>query len=109
MIDTQQMEERTMQLVVDAGNAKSKAMEAMAAAKKGEFAQAEALLAESGASLTKAHQNQTEIIQDSLEENDLPVTLIMAHAEDHMMGAILAKDFAREIIDLHKLIKKNKE
>jgi Phosphotransferase system cellobiose-specific component IIA len=105
MPDHKDNEERTMMLLVDAGNAKSKAMEAIAAAKLGEFEKADALMVGAKEAMTKAHQNQSELIQDSLEGNEKePVTLLMAHAEDHMMGAIITNDFAKEIIELYRLL-----
>lgn len=109
MADMQALEERTMLLLVDAGNAKSKAMEAIAAAKGGDFDKAEALLKECGEAMTKAHQSQSEFIQDSLEDSSMPVSLLMTHAEDHMMGAIIASEMAREIVDLHKLLHEQKK
>lgn len=99
-----EMEEQIMLLLVNAGNARSKAMEAVAAAKKGDYAGAEALLAESNEAMNSAHQQQTGLIQDSLEDGGLTVTLLMTHAEDHMMGAILAKDFAAEIVELYQVL-----
>ncbi|MCC8165165.1 MAG: PTS lactose/cellobiose transporter subunit IIA [Planctomycetes bacterium] len=104
MPDCKDTEERTMMLLVDAGNAKSKAMEAVTAAKRGEFDKADALMLEATEAMTKAHQNQSEFIQDSLDGNESTVTLLMAHAEDHMMGAIIANDFAKEIIELYRLL-----
>jgi PTS system cellobiose-specific IIA component len=104
MVDVQQMEERTMLLVANAGNVKSKAMEAVAAAKKGDFDKAEGLLEECNLAMIEAHKIQNEFIQDSLDDTNLPVSLLMTHAEDHMMGAILAREFGEEIIELHRLL-----
>jgi PTS system cellobiose-specific IIA component len=104
MIDMQQAEERVMLLIANAGNAKSKAMEAVATAKKSEFRKAESLLEECDAEMAKAHEIQSEFIQDFLDDTNMTVSPLMAHAEDHMMGAILAREFSKEIIELHKLL-----
>jgi PTS system cellobiose-specific IIA component len=104
MSGIQQMEERTMLLVASAGSVKSTAMKAVAAAKQGDFKKAENLLAECDAAMIEAHKIQNEFIQDSLDDNNVPVSLLMTHAEDHMMGAILAREFGGEIIELYKLL-----
>jgi len=101
----QELEERVMPLIAEAGIARSKAMEAIAAAKKGDFSSAETLLIECDTAMTKAHQRHSDFIQDSLDDCSKQVPLLIIHAEDHLMTTILARDFAREIIDLYKTIK----
>lgn len=93
-----------MQLIVKAGNAKSIAMQALAAAREGNFALAKQKLEESDSAMTEAHQVQTEILQDSLEQPGEGVRMLMCHAQDHMMNAITALDFAREIVALYGLL-----
>ncbi|WP_316245692.1 PTS lactose/cellobiose transporter subunit IIA [Robertmurraya massiliosenegalensis] len=94
------------QLILHAGNAKSFAMEAMQEAKKGNFDEAEAKLSEADAAFNEAHHVQTDLIQKEAGGAEFEIPLIMIHAQDHLMTTLTIKDFAREIIDLHKLIKK---
>lgn len=58
------VEDIVMELVANGGDARSKALEAIEAAKEGNFDEAEKCLEESQASLTKAHNFQTSIIQE---------------------------------------------
>lgn len=95
------------QLILHAGNAKSFAMEAMQEAKKGNFDEAEAKLNEADSAFNEAHHFQTDLIQKEAGGAEYDIPLIMIHAQDHLMTTLTLKDFAREIIDLHKLIKKN--
>ena len=99
-------EEVTMQLIVNSGSAKSKAMEAIGSAKEGKFQDAQKQLKEADNFLTKAHEFQTEIIQEEADGNVKQVTVLMAHAQDHLMNAITVIDLAREFIDLYKKISK---
>lgn len=94
--------ELAMQLIVHAGNAKSKVMEAMAFARKNEFAQAQERLQQCNDAMTEAHKYQTDILQNSLENPDEGVIMLMAHAQDHMMNAIIAYDFGVEICALYQ-------
>lgn len=94
-----------MNLVCQGGNARSLAMEAIQAAKSGDFEKSDILLAESGAALLGAHQEQTDLIQNEVRGEHLPVMLLMVHAQDHLMDAMVIKDMAQEFIDLYKRIK----
>jgi cellobiose PTS system EIIA component len=94
------------QLILHAGNARSLAMEAMQKAKEGNFDDAEAKLTEADAAFNEAHHFQTDLIQKEAGGAKFDLSLIMIHAQDHLMNSMTIKDLAREIIDLHKLIKK---
>lgn len=93
-----------MQLIVNSGEARSKAMEAIGQAKSGNFPEAEKLLDEANAALTKAHESQTEIIQEEADGNVKNVTLLMAHAQDHLMNAITVIDMACEFTGLYQML-----
>ena len=95
-------EEIVMNLIVDGGNGRSSALKAIDAAKENNFELAEQLLKESNASLLKAHNYQTQLIQDNLGEQSDKVSLIMVHGQDHLMTAMLAYDIATKMIDMYK-------
>ncbi len=94
------------QLILHAGNAKSLSMEAMYAAKEGNFTEAETKLTEADSAFNEAHQVQTDLIQKEANGEKFDLPLMMVHAQDHLMTSMTLKDLAKEIIDLHKLIKK---
>lgn len=98
------METITMGLIVNSGEARSKAMEAISSAKGGNIAEAKKNLDGANESLTKAHKFQTEIIQDEADGNLKNVTILLVHAQDHLMNAITVIDLAREFIDLYEKI-----
>ncbi|MFB7142525.1 PTS lactose/cellobiose transporter subunit IIA [Gottfriedia sp. NPDC056225] len=94
------------QLILHSGNAKSLAMEAMQKAKEGNFDEAEEKLNEADSAFNEAHHVQTDLIQKEAGGEKVEFPLIMVHAQDHLMNSMTLKDMAREIIELHKLIKK---
>ncbi len=96
------METVIMNLIVDAGSAKSFAMEAIALAKEGRFADAEQALTNANEELSKAHHTQTDLIQKAAKGEQIEINLFMVHAQDHIMTAMLAKDLAAELVELHK-------
>ena len=98
----EEMETIIMNLIVDAGSAKSYAMEAIRLAKEGSLAEADESLEEANKELARAHHTQTDLIQQAARGETIEITLFMVHAQDHIMTAMLAKDLAVEIVDLHK-------
>jgi len=94
-----------MNLIVDAGSARSYAMEAVTHAKEGNIEEAEASLNEADAELAKAHLTQTDMIQNEAKGGHTEINLFMVHAQDHIMTAMLARDLAREFVDLYRKIK----
>lgn len=101
------LEDIITELVVNSGSAKSKAIQAIRAAKVGEFEKAALKIREATESLQNAHRFQTEIIQaEARGENKCEVSLIMVHGQDHLMNAITTKDLAIEMIELYKIIYK---
>jgi PTS system cellobiose-specific IIA component len=98
------IETLTMQLIVNSGDAKSKAMEAISKAKSGDIQEARNLLKKAGDPLAVAHQFQTDIIQEDADGKVGNVSVLMAHAQDHLMNAITVIDMACEFVDLYEKI-----
>lgn len=96
------MEEIIMELIVHSGNARSFAMEAIQEAKKGNFEKVDSLLKETNSEFLKAHEIQTKMIQDEINGESTAISLLMVHAQDHLMNAQTVKDLAEEFIYLIK-------
>ncbi|WP_336624235.1 PTS lactose/cellobiose transporter subunit IIA [Clostridium boliviensis] len=94
------MEMIVMKLVVNGGNARSTAIEALRAAKAGDFKKADELMEEADTILKEAHEIQTEMIQNELNGNKVEVGLLMVHAQDHLMNAMTVMDLSKEMIDI---------
>lgn len=94
--------EAIMVLIMFGGNAKSDAMEAIAAAKKGDFTLADEKIKDAEESLVQAHHSQTEMLTQEAQGNHVEVTLLTVHSQDHLMTSIAFTDLAKEIIDLYR-------
>ncbi|PZN12803.1 MAG: PTS lactose/cellobiose transporter subunit IIA [Bacillota bacterium] len=95
-------EDVIMQLIVHAGNARSAGMEAIQHAKEGRYEAARAALQEAGEELARAHQVQTALIQREAAGERVNMSLLMVHAQDHMMNAMTVKDLAAELVELYE-------
>ena len=103
-MDNSEMELLIMNLIVDAGSAKSYAMDAIRLAKEGNFSEAKEALETATSELSKAHHAQTDLIQRAAKGEAIEINLFMVHAQDHIMTAMLARDLAAEIVELHKVL-----
>lgn len=77
-------------------------MEAMQSAKNGQIDEARNLIEKCKETLGNAHATQTSLIQGEAAGNKTEVSLLLVHAQDHLMTSIVVKDLAEEIIDLHE-------
>ncbi|PTM57890.1 PTS lactose/cellobiose transporter subunit IIA [Desmospora activa] len=98
------MEGIMFQLILHGGNGKSFAMEAIAEAKTGHMSAAREKLRQAGEELHKAHQLHANLIQQEAGGEQTTVTLLMVHAQDHLMNALTVKDLASEMVDLYERI-----
>ena len=93
--------ESIMGLIMNSGDAKSKAIEAIAAAKSGDFEEARQGLQSAQEALVQAHKSQTSLLTQEAQGDKVEVTLLTVHAQDHLMTSIAFVDLAKEIVDLH--------
>lgn len=96
------LETIAMTLVGNAGEGRSLAFEALNEAKKGNFEKAEQLLKESQERTLAAHEIQTQLICNEAEGNKTEMSLLMVHAQDHLMTSMLARELITELIEIYK-------
>lgn len=90
------------EIVSFAGEARSKLLEALNAAKDGKYADAEALTKEAEESLNEAHNSQTKMLSAEAKGEEVDLGFIMVHAQDHLMTTMLLKDLMNHMIELYK-------
>ncbi|TZE81287.1 PTS lactose/cellobiose transporter subunit IIA [Calorimonas adulescens] len=95
-------EQIVFEIIVHAGNARSDAFEALASAREGNFNEAYKLIDKVKEELQKAHEIQNNLISLEAEGEHIQPNLLLVHAEDHLMNAILAKDLIIELIHLYE-------
>ncbi|MGN1407053.1 PTS lactose/cellobiose transporter subunit IIA [Lactobacillus sp.] len=99
-------EEQAMQsimgLIVNAGNARAFAKEAIDAAHQGDFKTANEKLDEANKALVDAHNSQTAMLTKEASGEHIPVTLLLVHSQDHLMTAITYIDLAKELVAVYE-------
>ena len=96
------LEETVMGIIINAGQSRSLCYEALRQAKQGQFAEADDLLRQATESVNAAHAVQTRLIEADQGEGKIPVTLVLVHAQDHLMTSMLAKELVTELIELYR-------
>ncbi|QXB79689.1 PTS lactose/cellobiose transporter subunit IIA [Enterobacter asburiae] len=96
------LEEAVMEIIVNAGQSRSLCFEALHAARQGNIDEAKSLLREADGYARQAHKMQTKLIEQDAGEGLQPMTLIMVHAQDHLMNSLLARELSEEIIHLYQ-------
>jgi cellobiose PTS system EIIA component len=97
------LEQTAMLLIVHAGNARSLAYDGFELASAGDFAGAALKLREATAEIGLAHAEQTALIQAEAAGRGAPLTLLMVHAQDHLMTAMTEVNLIERLIRILEL------
>ncbi|GKU84856.1 PTS lactose/cellobiose transporter subunit IIA [Niallia sp. NCCP-28] len=95
-------EQQIFTLILHSGNGRSFAMEALAFARKNDFESAQDSIQKAKDELVLAHHIQTELIQGEIRGEKADISLLMVHAQDHLMNAITVKDLAEEFVSMYE-------
>lgn len=106
---TPSLEEVSFQIILHAGNARSSAMEAIYYAKNGKFDAANEKIKEADEAFVEAHHSQTQLLQSEATGEGQKPTVLLIHAQDHLMTAMTVKEMAQEFIDLYKRMEETKK
>ncbi|MBN3080308.1 MULTISPECIES: PTS lactose/cellobiose transporter subunit IIA [Pectobacterium] len=100
------MESTVMELIINAGESRSCAMQALRAAKQGNWVEMDLQMKASFEASKRAHDVQTMLIGMDEGCGKVPVNLILVHAQDHIMNAMLARELIEELIDIQRQLQK---
>ena len=97
-----ELEEQVMGIIINAGQSRSLCYEALQSAKEGNFVDADEKMQQSQHFAREAHLVQTQRIEADEGEGKTKMTLVMVHAQDHLMTSILAKELVTELIEIYR-------
>lgn len=102
MQDNEKLEEISMIIIANSGAARSNAFQALDEAKHGKFNEAEELLNSAEDYLQLAHESHRELLKMDSKGEVEKISVLLAHAQDHLMSSTLAKELMKELIILYK-------
>lgn len=104
-----QIEEISFQMIADVGSANALYLEAVTEAKKGKIEGARELLRKGERCYRHSHKVHAELIMKMAGGEEIPVDMILMHAEDQLMNAEVIKLMAEQVIDLCQMVNPLKE
>ena len=107
--DMEALYEASFTLIGIAGDSKAESMQAIEWCKEGDFEGARKHLAAADETMVKAHDAQTEMLQQEAEGNPVPVNIILVHAQDHLTMSQVMRDMAEQFMDLYQTVQTLKE
>lgn len=102
------LEETVMELIANSGDAKSTAIEALRYSRDGNFEKAEEGIKFANKILLEAHKIQTQLIQKELNGEKIETSLLIIHAQDHLMNSVTVIDLVKEMIEILHVQERNK-
>lgn len=100
-------EHKSYIIIAAAADAQSAMTEALAAARRGDFADCRQLMKDAEKLLLSARRAQTALIKSEANGEKLEYSVIRTHAQDLLMNALNSKNLIDEMIHLHEEIKSN--
>lgn len=95
-----------MQIIMHAGDARTKTADALKALKEFDIEQAKGHLAEAKEYLVKAHNVQTGALQEEAEGKEVEYSILFSHAQDTCMTVYSEMNIAEHFIDVCESIDK---
>src|SRR3972149_6442137 len=97
-------EQTLFQLILHAGNARSRAKEAAECARAGEWEQAQAAMDEANAEQLQAHKANAGVIRQEAGGESVPFSVLLVHAMDLLLLAWSEIDYTQQYIDMCKRV-----
>jgi len=99
-----EVEQIIMELIINSGDSRAYAHEALAKAKEGKYDESDELMEKANEMIDKTHKIQTSLLQKEAAGEGMQLSILFVHAQDHLMTSITEKTLICELIELRKLI-----
>lgn len=96
----QSIEVTAMQMILHSGNARSNLITALRECKENNYEKSKELLTEAEEMLSEAHKTHFHLIQKEASDESTDFSLLLMHAEDHLMSTTTMKEMIKELIQI---------
>lgn len=102
---TEELNTAAMQIILYAGNSRNMINEALHATENNTDRNViDAKMKEAKDEITKAHKIQTDMIQSTIEDDELKTTLLFTHAQDTLMTIYSELNMANHMIKMFRML-----
>lgn len=104
-VTSEELNTAAMQIILYAGNSRNMINEALQATENNMDRDAiDAKMKEAKDEITKAHKIQTDMIQSTIEDDELQTTLLFTHAQDTLMTIYSELNMANHMIKMFRML-----
>ena len=100
-VSKQVLEQIAFEIVAYSGDARSKLLQAVKEAKNKNFEVCRKLIEDAKECLASAHKSQTLFITSEAQGDNIEISFLTVHAQDHLMTTILLKDIIDSLLDIY--------
>ena len=94
------IEQAACLIIGNAGDSRSSSLEALHLAGEKKYDEANKKLLDAEKTLLEAHKAHTELLTKDANDHNVVVTLLMAHASDHLANAETIHDLVEQLIEI---------
>lgn len=99
---SEELNNAAMQIILFAGNSRNLINDALAILEENmDFSSSEKKMKEAKEEITKAHKIQTNMIQSTIEDDELVTTLLFTHAQDTLMTIYSELNMAAHLLKMY--------
>lgn len=99
-MDKTQSQSVAFQVIAYSGDAFQHFYESVELAQKGKFDEAQKEYESGNESLNEAHKAQTDLLTAEANQEDVAFSVILVHAQDHLMTTIMYSRIAKQMIEM---------
>jgi len=92
----------SFEIIMASGDGRSDIHEAFGLMRNDQFDAAESKLDEAKVKINTAHHAQTGLLQNLANGIQMPIDVLMIHAQDHLMTTMTLHEVAHEMLFLHR-------
>ncbi|MGN1399892.1 MAG: PTS lactose/cellobiose transporter subunit IIA [Bacillus sp. (in: firmicutes)] len=100
-------EQISFQLILHSGNARGKVLQALRAYREGNEEEADELIIQAEQDLGVAHDVHFQMVQKEASGKQTAFSLLLMHAEDHLMSTLTMKELVKELLEVFKVRSKD--
>ena len=105
----QDVEQICFQIIAFSGEAFSKMLEAMRICRTGDYEKADEMMEEASDMLNQAHHTHTNLLVKEAQGQRVEFSVLLGHAQDNLMNAMLTKTLMEEMMEMYKELKGNRQ
>lgn len=95
-----ELEKNALEIIGASGDSRGEAFKALRFARNGDIDKARESLKISKEKARKGHEVQTKLIMNESKGEKTELSLLMIHAQDHLMTSLMAYDLIEEIVEM---------